>query len=173
MGISYRLTQLWWNLTAAPLPVQVRSEIESILNPAQAELFYRFQEPDQWHAYRVYRTIVDSGQTQPDLLAAALLHDIGKTEVKLSVWDRILIVVAGALLPGKTKQWGQEVDLGWKRPFAVRSHHPRWGASLARAAGSSEITIDLIQRHQDSLLGRAGSADDTLLRQLKWADDLN
>lgn len=173
MNFSYRLAQLWWNITADPLPVPVRLEIETILSPAEAELFYRCQETDQWHAYRVYRTLVDSGQTQPDLLAAALLHDVGKKEVKLTVWNRILIVVVNAFVPGKVEQWGRENSRGWKKPFAVRLHHPQWGAELARTAGTSDRAVDLIRRHQDSLPEKMQSADDELLRQLKWADDLN
>lgn len=160
-------------MTAAPLPEPVRLEIESHLSPAQVELFYRFQETDQWHAYRVYRTLVESGHTQPDLLVAALLHDVGKTERSLTVWDRILIVLVDAFMPNKTAEWGQEDGQNWKRAFAVRLNHPQWGADLARRAGTSARAVDLIRRHQDPLPEMPLSADDELLRQLKWADDLS
>jgi hypothetical protein len=173
VNLSYRLAQLWWNVTANPLPLPVRLEIETVLSPGEAALFYRCQETDQWHAYRVYRALVDSGQTEPDLLAAALLHDVGKTEMRLTVWNRILIVIVDALIPGKIEQWGRENGQGWKQPFAVRLYHPQWGAELARAAGTSDRAVYLIEHHQDELPERQQPADDQLLRRLKWADDLN
>jgi hypothetical protein len=171
--MSYRAAQLWWNITAGPLPEPVRQEIEGILSPAQSELFCRFQKTDQWHAYRVLQTLVASGQSQPDLLAAALLHDIGKTRVNLSVWDRILIVVIDRIMPEQSNRWGQGDVQSWKRPFVVRQNHAQWGADLARAAGSSTLTIDLIRRHQDPLPDEAATADNDLLRLLQRADDLN
>lgn len=173
MSLSYRVNQLWWNLTAEPLPESVRQEIESVLSPAQSELFFRFQKSDQWHAYRVYTTLRESSQSQPDLMAAALLHDVGKTRVNLKVWDRILIVMVARLLPEKSSRWGAGDVNSWKRPFVVRQFHPQWGADMARAAGSTDLTFDLIRRHQDPLPGTSRSMADDLLQQLQWADDLN
>jgi hypothetical protein len=173
VNLSYRATQLWWNLTAEPLPEIMRQQVENVLNPDQRQLFYRYQESDQWHAYRVFTTLLESGYAQPDLLAAALLHDVGKTKVKLSIWDRILIVVAERLLPDKSISWGEGDMHSWKRPFVVRRHHPHWGADMARAAGCSACTIDLINRHQDPLTPDSQLPADRLLRQLQWADDLN
>ena len=173
MSISYRLTQFWWNITAEPLSEPIRQGIAVTLSPAERELFYRFQESDQWHAYRVFTTLKETGQSQPDLLAAALLHDVGKTKVNLSVWDRILIVITELLQPYKVRSWGQGDLQSWKRPFVVRLRHAQWGAEMARSAGSSARTIDLIRRHQDPLAYDPKSIDDEMLRLLQWADDLN
>jgi hypothetical protein len=167
------LTQFWWNITAEPLPEPLRQEFAVTLSPAERELFYHFQESDQWHAYRVYNTLKETGQSQPDLLAAALLHDVGKTKVDLSVWDRILIVLTELLKPGKVKSWGQGDLQSWKRPFVVRLRHAQWGAEMAQSAGSSPLTIDLIRRHQDPVPEDSQSVEDDILRLLQWADDLN
>lgn len=151
----------------------MRREIAVTLTPAERALFYRFQESDQWHAYRVYNTLKETDQSQPDLLAAALLHDVGKTEVNLSVWDRILIVAAEFLRPEKVESWGQGDLQSWKRPFVVRLRHAHWGAEMARSAGSSALTTDLIRHHQDPLPQNPKSDEDEMLRLLQWADDLN
>ena len=171
--MSYRVSQLWWNITAEPLPEPLRQEIKISLNPAQRELFYRFQANEQWHAYRVYNYLQEADQSQPDLLAAALLHDVGKTEGQLSTWDRVLVVAAERLMPGKAKSWGQGELRSWKRPFVVRLKHAQWGAELAQSAGSSALTVDLIGRHQDPLPQDSKSIEDELLCLLQWADDLN
>ena len=151
----------------------MRQEIAVILSPAERALFYRFQESDQWHAYRVYNTLKEAGQSQPDLLAAALLHDVGKTKVNLSVWDRILIVVTEFLKPGRVKIWGQGDLRSWKRPFVVRLRHAHWGAEMTRSAGSSPLTIGLIRHHQDPLPQDPKSIEDEMRCLLQWADYQN
>jgi hypothetical protein len=151
----------------------MRQEIAVTLSPAERELFYRFQESDQWHAYRVFATLKETGQLQPDLLAAALLHDVGKTKVNLSVWDRILIVITELLQPDKVKSWGQGNLQSWKRPFVVRLRHAHWGAEMARSADSSARTIGLIRHHQDPVAQDSESIEDEMLRLLQRADDLN
>lgn len=173
MSLSYRVTQFWWNITAEPLPIPLRQEIDNYLSTAESELFGQFQESDQWHAYRVFNTLKETGQSQPDLLTAALLHDVGKTKINLSVWDRTLIVAADFFIPSKAKSWGQADGRSWKRPFVVRSQHARWGAGMAQSAGSSALTIDLIRRHQDPLPENPQSVADKLLQLLQWADDIN
>ncbi len=173
MSLPYRVSQLWWNLTAEPLPEAAGQEIAALLTPVQTELFYRFQEPDQWHSYRVYSSLIEADHFQPDLLAAALLHDIGKTQVNLSPWDRILIVIMDRLMPDKLNSWGQGDLHSWQRPFVVRQLHARWGADMAAAAGCSDLTVALIRRHQDPVPGTSYQPADQLLRYLQWADDLN
>ena len=137
------------------------------------DLFERYEENDKWHAYRVCKTLKEAGHTRSELLAAALLHDVGKTRVALSAWDRTLIVVVEALLPKHADVWGQGEALGWRRPFVVRSQHPRWGAEMAKAADSAPLTVNLIDRHQDTLQGQLTTVEEEMLRQLQWADDQN
>ena len=173
MSLSYRVTQFWWNITTEPLSASLRQQIDISLSPAERELFFHFQDTDQWHAYRVYNSLKEADHSHPDLLAAALMHDICKTKVKLNAWDRILIVAAERLMPGKVISWGQGDLTTWKRPFVVRLKHASWGAEMARSAGSSALTVDLIRRHQDPPPQDRISIEDELLCLLQWADDLN
>lgn len=143
------------------------------LSPAELALFERFGHSDQWHSYRVMVSLEEAGHTQPDLLKAALLHDVGKTQVPLSVLGRSLIVLGGMLWPEKTVVLGQNPPIGWKRPFVVKVQHPAWGAEMAAAAGSSPLTVELIRRHQDKVGETAVGETHQLLRLLQWADDLH
>lgn len=172
MGLRYRLRQLFNNLTAGPLHEDARAEIGAVLSPAEVALFGRFTHADQWHSYRVLRTLRDAGYNHPDLLAAALLHDIGKTRCPLSAWDRTVIVVGEALFPGRADEWGRGQPASWRRPFVARTCHPAWGAEMAIQAGSRPAVVDLILRHQDQLAGTE-SENDRLLAYLQWADDQN
>lgn len=172
MGLSYRLRQLRENLTAGPLTSEAREVVVAHLSEPEQALFFRFTHADQWHSYRVFRTLLDAGYNHPDLLVAALLHDIGKILSPLSPVDRTLIVVGGALFPRRAERWGQGSADGWRRPFVARACHPAWGAELAAGAGSRPAVVDLIRRHQ-TRLNEIANENDRLLSCLQWADDRN
>jgi len=168
VGLRYRLRQLKNNLTAGPLSEVARQEVAVLLSPAERALFTRLSLADQWHSVRVLGDLRAAGYNDPDLLAAALLHDVGKTRYPLTAWDRTVIVVGVALLPRRAARWGQGPPDGWRRPFVIRARHPEWGAAMAAAAGTRAAVVDLIRRHAD----RPGEGDD-VLRALQWADDQN
>ena len=173
MGARYRLGQFWRLLTARGLSAAAQTAVTAVLTPAQQQLFARFTAGDQWHSYQVWQTLRAAGHAQPDLQAAALLHDVGKTRAPLTIWERSLIVLAQKLLPGKMAEWGQGEARGWRRPFVVKAQHPAWGADMAAQAGSSPLAVALIRRHQDVVTETAVTETDRLLHLLQWADDQN
>lgn len=169
MKIAYRLRQLVANLTAGPLAAGARREVADLLTARELALFDGYTYADQAHALRVLHCLRDAGYNHPDLLAAALLHDVGKIRCPLSAWDRTTIVVGSALFPRRAAEWGNGAPAGRRRPFVARAQHPQWGAEMAAAAGSRPAVIDLIRRHQDKL--DFVDENDRLLAQLQWADD--
>ena len=170
---GYRLRQFWRNVSARPLPTAAQAEIAAHLTPAELALFQRFSSSDQWHSYRVLKTLQAAGHDQPDLWTAALLHDVGKTRAPLSVWERSWVVLGQMVCPRKTAVWGQGQAVGWRRPFVVKAQHPAWGAEMAAAVGSRPLVVELIRRHQDNGLVTAVTETDHLLCHLQWADDQN
>lgn len=142
-----------------------------MLTHTELPLFRRFSANDQWHSLRVLRLVQASGCEQPALWKAALLHDVGKTQVRLTLLDRVVIVVGSALWPGKTAVWGSGAARGWRRPFVVKAQHPAWGATMAEAAGCDALTVALIRQHQDALEDMTEPELRELLRILQWADD--
>lgn len=167
----YRLWQLRELLFARPLTGASWQVVEAVLNPAEQALFTRFGAPDRQHGVRVLQRLQDAGHQHPALLKAALLHDVGKTRVRLGWMDRALVVAGGALLPSRARAWGNGEAAGWRRPFVVRAQHPAWGAEMAAAAGCDPLTVRLIRRHQEKLAGTAVTEEEKLLRALQWADD--
>jgi len=171
MKIIYRLRQLWQLVTARSLPPSAWQEIEAVLSPRECALFRRHSPADRQHAYRVLRTLRADGRDHPALLAAALLHDVGKTRHRPRAWDRVLGTMAERLFPGRIERWGTGEPRGWRRPFAIRAQHAAWGAEMAAAAGSSPLTVVLIRRHQEKVIGPEEGETAALLRWLQAADD--
>lgn len=171
--VGYRLWQFWQIVTAVPLEPAARDEVAAVLSPAELSLFEQFARNDQWHSYRVMKMLQEAGHKERPLLVAALLHDVGKTRLPLSIWERSLIVLASILLPGQTNVWGQGEAVGWKRPFVVKKQHPTWSAQMASAAGSHPQAVALMHRHQDTIAPNDQSEEARLLRLLQWADDQN
>ncbi len=173
MGAWYRIRQAWDHLSAEPLAASAQSEIQTVLTPGEWALFQHFSDSDQCHSYAVYQTLKTAGHTHPSLLKAALLHDIGKSRMPLSLANRTAIVVASRLWPGRAERWGEGSAETWQRPFVVKRMHPAWGAEMAAVAGCDPLTLNLIARHQDPLPDPLQTEEDELLRWLQWADDLN
>lgn len=170
----YRVWQFWQVIKAQPLTKEDKAEIAEILNPGELELFFRQDISGQQHALRVMRTLRKAGHDDIELLAAALLHDIGKADALTRWWDRPVVVLAQTLLPGRSALWASGSDIGWQRPFVVKKCHPEWGAAAATASGSSTLTVFLIRKHEE-LFNNEGeqSREDRLLTLLQWADDQN
>ena len=123
---------------------------------------------EQAHGYFVFETLKNSGQTDPDLLAAALLHDVGKILYPPSLVERVTVVLGNFFFRQNTIRWSDGPPTGLRRPFVVAIHHPAWGANLARQSGASSRCVDLIRRHHDPIAN-----DDPLLAALQAADDKN
>ena len=149
-----------------------------------ATLFRAMPRYDRRHALRVVRALQAKGQAEPDLVAAALLHDVGKsgqqagegsqgqvrgrTAGRVRLWHRVATVLIRAAWHGLLERLGRDSGPGsWRYPFYVQLHHAAIGALLAEQAGCSPRTVDLIRRHEDT----AAVASDPLLAVLQRADN--
>lgn len=129
--------------------------MQRFLTPPLVQLFERLDPSEQAHAVRVCWKLIAEGETNPLLLTAALLHDIGKIRYRLRLWERVWIVLFG----GRVKKLAKPLILDegrldrvawWKRPLLVGKFHPSWGAELLRSQGVDERIVWLVQYHQDA-----------------------
>lgn len=172
MGAFYRVRQFFHTLIAKPEASQLE-KVDRVLESPLAALFMRMSPPDQLHSLRVLDTLQREGQSDPDLLAAALLHDVGKSVYPLSILDRVIIVLANRFLPGRVIRWGRSEPRGWRRSFVIATQHPHWGAELAAQHGASPRLVALIRHHQDKTPLRNDSGQDALLQHLQRVDSQN
>ena len=175
MSVWYRVQQFWHALVAQPFHAENRRVVNEYLGSQEQALFNQYSRSDQWHSYHVFCILQEAGHTQPDLLMAALLHDVGKSRMPLAIWERVLIVLAQVAMPHKTMMWGRGNMKRWKRPFIVKAQHPTWGAEMAQFAGCTPLAVALIRRHQERLPVTASAAtqEEKLLHLLQWADNQN
>jgi len=171
MGLLYRTRQFWFALTARPHTNDL-AQAGHFLSPQLLELFLQMQPGEQAHSLAVFRQLQDQGETDRDLLAAALLHDVGKSRCQLRLWERVFIVLLRAMLPRHARRWGRAEPRGWRRALVVAQQHPRWGAQMAQQFGASARTIQLIRRHQDPIPAHRRKDPETrLLIRLQSVDN--
>jgi hypothetical protein len=180
--IWYRARQFWHALRAAPTQSELES-IQNFLTPALMALFLSMNRGEQAHSINIYKRLIAQGETNQDLLTAALLHDAGKSVWPLNLWERVLIVMGRVFAKKQTRNWGVEpqgswppskltvLQRPWRKPFVVAECHPEWGARLATEAGASPLSVALIQRHQEPPGKKTLSLEDALLAKLQSVDD--
>jgi HD domain len=168
--LAHRFRQ-FWNALLNPAKRITSESLSHHLTPAQISLFRQIQPSEQVHAYQIFMHLINAGQTNPDLMAAALLHDVGKIRYPLSIFDRVLTVLGKRIFRDASKRWAAGTPHGLRMPFVVAERHAEWGAALASQAGATSRTVELIRHHHDLHLPDPGSQTRLLLAALQAADD--
>ncbi|HET6949628.1 MAG TPA: hypothetical protein VFI47_04585 [Acidimicrobiales bacterium] len=140
------------------------------LLPGEASLWRRMSGADRRHAVAVARRTgahLGDRATRP-VLAAALLHDVGKVESRLGPVGRALVTVAGmAAGHDAAERWsGRSGTVGRAGRYLC---HDRIGAELLAAAGSDALTVAWAREHH--LPATRWTVPAALGEALKAADD--
>lgn len=154
-GIRYRLTQVRQQLgfTTALSP-EDSEEVKRWLPASAVPLFQTMSDADQQHSLRVCRGLQQRGCEESDLLAAALLHDVGKAQERVPFWTRPAIVLGkhfaprllARLVTSPSTFESQRIP-GWRRALSYAWWHAAVGADLAASAGLSERAVLYIRTH--------------------------
>lgn len=162
-----RLTQFVRVVRLRPDP-RVDVTLQALLdNPAQWRLLERMTRYDRAHHLHVYQWLVERGHRDPDLLRAALLHDVGKADGRQRVMlgHRIARVLGRAVTPSGLDRLAKPNGSRLCHGLYLAQHHARLGAEMARSTGASDRCCALIARHED-----ASAGDDVELAALMAAD---
>ena len=147
--------------------------MKKVLSPALFDLFEQMLPFEKAHALRVFDRLKEQGFTDPDLLIAALLHDVGKVRYPLKPWERAIGVLVKKFFPGRVAQWGQGEPRGVAAGVVVAEQHAHWGAMMAEKAGAPEVAVRLIANHQDQIPAQLSDDEMTLIRALQSVDEIS
>ncbi len=148
--LSLRLAGSLW--PAGPPPGAERWA-RSWLLASELPLWARMSGPDRRHALGVARQVAaelagPEGSDAPRaVMAAALLHDVGKIDAALGTWGRVAVTALAIKI-------GRERIASWSAPGSRwRSRagryvtHDRVGGELLAAAGSDSLTVAWASQH--------------------------
>jgi hypothetical protein len=118
-------------------------------------LWQRMSGADRRHAVGVARDstrLLGPGEPPREVVAAALLHDVGKVESSLGTFNRVWVTMA-AMAVGRPRlvRWGGTAPAR-DRPSArarvgLYLSHDKVGADLLAAAGSHALTVNWAREH--------------------------
>jgi hypothetical protein len=169
-GLPYRIQQFVGNLSSRIQPLNLTSA-QSFLPVSLFALFLKMEKADQAHSLRVFNALRHDGETDPDLLAAALLHDVGKAHVRPALWQRVLAALGEPLLKNRMTTLSNQPARGWRKAFIIAAAHPHWGAKMVAEAGGSDRLCRLIHYHQAQDLNGLPYDEVYLVRRLQTFDN--
>lgn len=138
--------------------------VADALAPGEQALWRRMSGPDRRHAVGVARDVVarlgDDAATRP-VVAAALLHDVGKLDAGLGTLARVPATVAGLVARERATRGSGRV--------ARYLRHDAIGADLLSAAGADPLTVAWAREHH--LPPERWTLPPAIAAALKAADD--
>jgi hypothetical protein len=143
----YRVYQFFRSLFPRPLDGDDRRILDATLPSAGRALFSTMSRNDQRHSLTVYRSLRARGCEDGDLLAAALLHDVGKGGGRVPLWARPPVVLLRRFAPDRLDQLSETPYTWWRRPFYYARRHAAISADLAAQVGLSARAVEMIRTH--------------------------
>lgn len=139
------------------------------LGPGEQDLLRRMSNPDQRHAVEVARAVAaELPDAEQSVLAAALLHDVGKVRSGFRTPARVAATVFWAVASDDIADRWLSAD-GLRRRAAEYRRHPEIGERLLLNAGAHALTAAWAADHHKS--AEKWRIDPALGDVLKRCDD--
>jgi hypothetical protein len=147
-----------------------REFADAALLPEERRLWVRMTSYDRRHAVGVAREVqraLGHEATRP-VVAAALLHDVGKVEARLGRYGRVVATLAAAATRRRyVDTW--IASRGFTRRVGLYLRHPKLGGDLLALAGSDPLTVAWAREHHSPPV--EWSLPPHVATALKTADD--
>ncbi len=144
--------------------------VATVLSSDELALWRRMYGPDRRHSVQVARDVeADLGveATHP-VLAAALLHDVGKVQSGLRTYTRVMATLVAAVAGrDMAPAWAQ--SSGITRRIGLYLMHDEIGADLLAMAGSDPLAIAWAREHH--LPAEQWTVDPRIARAIDHADN--
>lgn len=141
--------------------------VRSLLVPREIELWERMTATDRAHGVEVARRTAESIDT-PEVLAAALLHDVGKVEADAGIVSRVLATLVDPFV-SETRASGWAQRTGPVGTLGRLLCYPQIGARLLADVGSARLVVQWAAEHHQP--PRRWTIDPAIGTVLQAADD--
>jgi len=144
--------------------------VQSVLSEAEFGLWRRMSGPDRRHSAAIGREVAERLGPRADgpVLAAALLHDVGKIDADLGTWGRVIATLSAKVAgPETAVAWAE--TRGFTRRVGLYLQHPRLGGDMLEMAGSDPLSVAWAREHH--LPESEWSIDPDIGRVLHEVDD--
>ncbi|MCD3300404.1 HDIG domain-containing protein [Clostridium botulinum D/C] len=161
----YRIKQFYMAITATIMPNDEKL-LEKYLNKQERDLFNKLSMNEKAHSVRVAKDIIkvcmENKLNKEYFVKVALLHDIGKIQVNLNIFEKATLVILNKISKGKLK------ILSNIRKINIYYNHGKIGAEILRKQGYDERFLYLVKNHHNNDI-----IEDMDLKILKECDDRN
>ncbi len=142
MSAAHLVRRFLGSLRPGGPPERELAWVSAQLVPGERALWEAMPGPDRRHSAVVARRVeaaLGHEATRP-VLAAALLHDVGKASSGLRTPGRVVATLTAAIL-------GRERVVDWDSAIGRYLRHDVDGARLLEAAGSDPLTVAWAREH--------------------------
>jgi hypothetical protein len=146
--VTHLATRFAGSLRPRPVSDADVAWVRGVLTEAEADVWEEQGRADQAESLAVARRAqealaVDGGP----FLAAALLHDVGKTRSGLGTFGRSLATLVGGVVGHRRARSWATTKRGWRRRFGLYIGHDEVGAGELRQAGARTEAVEWAAIH--------------------------
>jgi hypothetical protein len=146
-GAAHLVKRFVGSVPVGPTAADQAWAAEQLLE-SERDIWRKMSRADRRHAAGVARRVevaLGHEATRP-VLAAALLHDCGKTVSGLGTYGRVIATLSGKMA-GLDQAVAWSETTGFTRRVGLYLEHPRLGAQLLGLAGSAPLTVAWTAEH--------------------------
>ncbi|MFA6942072.1 MAG: HDIG domain-containing metalloprotein [Clostridiaceae bacterium] len=123
-------------------------------------VFLKLSKYEKKHSILVAQAVEKEFKNDPDLVVAALLHDIGKTKYHINITQKSLLVVLDHLTKGKLKK------ITINKSINIFYNHGQIGYDILKNSGYNNRILFIVKNHHNKNI----SSDD--LSIIRKFDDM-
>lgn len=144
----YRVKQFIWAIKSLADDVDTEY-VNKFLNKNERKLFNRLRKTDKQHCIRVSKDAVSLSKDKHidvnRVAKVALLHDIGKSEYSLNVFEKSILVILNKVSKGKLKRFDD-----FKAVDSYYNHAAKGANILKEVNIYDKEFLDTVRYHHDS-----------------------
>lgn len=145
----YRIKQFIWAILSFSKKID-DNYVRSYLNNKEFELFNQLNHNDKHHSIRVCKDVISTIEQKKLRVnsnkagKAALLHDVGKIEFSLNLFEKSIIVVLDRFTKGKISKYNniKHIDIYY--------NHPKIGVDILQDFNYDKDFLDTIRYHHNN-----------------------